>query len=171
VGVPSPPDRQTPPEARPTPVERVLALVRVDFADRNRQPRPLGLSLAVAVAIAGSLVADAVLVAIGTSVFPATKGYVHFRFSDYGKLTIVGVVIACLAWPIVTRISSSPQWLFLRLAVLVTLVLWLPDLWILGKGQPPRAVAILIVMHLAIAVVTYNSLVHLAPARRAAGSR
>ena len=116
------------------------------------------------IAVAGSLAADRILVAIGTSLFPLTKGYVHFRFSDYGKLTVVGVIGACLAWPIVVRISSSPRWLFVRLATLVTLFLWLPDLWILWKGQPVRAVLVLIVMHLAIALVTYNVLVHVAPA-------
>jgi hypothetical protein len=72
-------------------------------------------------------------------------------------------VIACLAWPIVTRISSSPRWLFAWMAVLVTLVLWLPDLYILVRG-PPRAVAVLMIMHLAIALITYNSLVRIAPA-------
>jgi hypothetical protein len=91
---------------------------------------------------------------------------VHFRFSDYGKLTVIGVALACMAWPIVTWISSSPRWLFARLAVLVTLFLWLPDLFILAKGQPPKAVAVLMVMHLAIALVTYNTLMHLAPGTR-----
>jgi hypothetical protein len=110
------------------------------------------------------------LVAIGTAVFPSTAGYVHFQFSDYAKLTVIGVVIACLAWPVVTRISSAPRWLFLRMAILITLLLWLPDLYILTLGQPPRAVAVLIVMHLAIALVTYNCLVHIAPVA-AAGSR
>ena len=112
--------------------------------------------------VAGSLAADAVLVAIGTAIFPSTRGYVHFRFSDYAKLTVIGVVIACLAWPIVTRISSAPRWLFFRLAVLVTLVLWLPDLYILANGEPANAVAVLMVMHLAIGVVTYNCLVRIA---------
>ena len=112
--------------------------------------------------VAGSLAADAVLVAIGTAIFPSTRGYVHFRFSDYAKLTVIGVVIACLAWSIVTRISSAPRWLFFRLAVLVTLVLWLPDLYILANGEPPSAVAVLMVMHLAIALVTYNCLVRIA---------
>jgi hypothetical protein len=126
----------------------------------------LRFGLAVLVAIVGSLVADRILVAVGTSLFPLTRGYVHFRFSDYGKLTVVGVMGACVAWPIVSWISSSPRWLYLRLAALVTLLLWLPDLWILWKGQPVRAVLILMVMHLAIALVTYNVLVHLAPARR-----
>jgi len=41
-------------------------------------------------------------------------------------------------------------------------VLWAPDLYILDLGQPVRAVAVLILMHLAIALVTYNSLVHIA---------
>ena len=57
------------------------------------------------------------------------------------------------------------------MAVLVTAVLWLPDMYILAKGQPPRAVLVLMLMHLAIALVTYNALVHLASARRIAPDR
>jgi len=148
---------------RPPSLGRGLSLVRVDFAPVHRQPSAARVAAASVVSVAGSLAADALLVAIGTVIFPATKGYVHFQFSDYAKLTVIGVVIACLAWPIVTRISSSPRWLFRWLAVLVTLVLWLPDLYILVKGQPPKAVAVLMVMHLAIALVTYNSLVRIAP--------
>ena len=109
---------------------------------------------------------DALLVALGTAIFPSTTDYVHFRFSDYGKLTVIGVLIACVAWPVVTRISSAPRWLFFRMAVLVTLVLWLPDLLILANGQPPKAVAVLMAMHVAIALVTYNCLVRLAPERK-----
>jgi uncharacterized protein with PQ loop repeat len=55
--------------------------------------------------------------------------------------------------------------MFVRMAVLVTLVLWLPDAYILVKGQPAKAVAFLFVMHLAIALVTYHALVYLAPVR------
>ena len=120
----------------------------------------------------GSLVADALLVVVGEAIFPGTKGYVHFRFSDYAKLTVIGVVIAGAAWPVVARLSSAPRWLFSRLAVVVTLLLWLPDLYILYKGQPAQAVAVLMVMHLAIALVTYNLVVRAAPVRgrpRAAG--
>ena len=46
-----------------------------------------------------SLAADAALVALGTTVFPATNGYVHFQFADYAKLTVIGVLIAGAAWP------------------------------------------------------------------------
>jgi hypothetical protein len=172
---PSPQNRPTPPDGGPTGIDRLLALVRVDPASLRGQtpvqPRPVQpsrvrVALASAASVVGSLVADALLVAIGTALFPSTKGYVHFRFSDYAKLTVIGVVIACVAWPIVTRISFDPRWLFFRLAVVVTLVLWLPDLWILSRGQSGRAVAVLMVMHLAIALVTYNALVRLAPAQR-----
>jgi hypothetical protein len=117
------------------------------------------------VALVGSLVADALIVRLATAAFPGTRGYVHFQFSDYAKLTVIGVLIACAAWPIVTRIVSAPRWVFTRLAVLVTVVLLLPDVLILTRGQPVRAVAALMLMHLAIAVVTYAALTRLAPVR------
>jgi hypothetical protein len=146
-------------------LERSLGLLKVDFAPTHRQPSTARLVLATVVSLVGSLALDAALVAIGEAAFPSTKGYVHFRFSDYSKLTIIGVVIACAAWPVVTRISSAPRWLFFRLAIVVTLVLFLPDLYILKQGQPAKAVAVLMCMHLAIALVTYNALVRLAPVR------
>ncbi len=121
------------------------------------------MAVATLVSVVGSLVGDAALVAIGIKVFPSTKGYAHFQFHDYARLTIIGVLIACAAWPIVTRISSAPRWLFVRLAVFVTLVLLVPDVWIFLRNQPPKAVAVLMIMHLAIAVVTYNALVRVAP--------
>ena len=144
-------------------LDRALAQAKMDLAPTHRQPSLARVIVATVLSIVGSLLADAALVAIGTSVFPATKGYVHFQFHDYAKLTVVGVIVACAAWPMVTRVSSAPRWIFLRLAVLVTLVLFLPDLWILAQGQPPKGVAVLVVMHLAIALVTYNLLVHVAP--------
>jgi hypothetical protein len=149
-------------------LDEIASLARLDFAPQHRQPPASRVLLATAAAIAGSLAADAILLAIGEAIFPGTRGYVHFRFSDYAKLTVIGVIIACAAWPVVTRVSSSPRWLFFRLAILVTLVLWLPDLYILYRGAPGDAVAVLILMHLAIALVTYNLLVHVTPARPAA---
>jgi hypothetical protein len=144
-------------------VERALGLVKVDFSPDPVQPSWARLAAATVVAVVGSLLADAALVALGTKVFPSTKGYVHFQFADYAKLTIIGVLIACVGWPIVTRVSSQPRWVFFRLAIVVTLVLFLPDLWILMNGAPAKAVVVLVAMHVAIAVVTYNALVRLAP--------
>jgi Family of unknown function (DUF6069) len=157
------------PAELPSPLGRALGLVRVDLAPAHRQPSSLRIAVATVASVAGSLAVDAILVVIGQAVFPSTKGYVHFQFSDYGKLTVIGVLIACAAWPIVTRISSSPRWLFAWMAAAVTLVLWLPDLYILHLGQPVEAVLVLMLMHLAIALVTYNCLVRIAriePVRR-----
>lgn len=148
-----------------TAFEEVMSRVRVDFAPKHRQPSSLMVVVAAVASIVGSLAADAALVAIGTAVFPSTKGYVHFQFSDYAKLTVIGVVIAAAGWPIITRISSAPRWLYFRLAILVTIVLLAPDAWIYLNGAPAKAVAVLVTMHLAIAVVTYNCMVRIAPAR------
>jgi hypothetical protein len=144
-------------------LQQVFDLIRLDFAPARRQPSAARVLLATVVSIVGALLADALCVVIAQAVFPATKGYAHFQFADYGKLTIIGVLIACAAWPVTTRITSQPRWMFLRMAVLVTLVLWLPDVYILVKGQPAKAVGTLFVMHLAIALVTYYALVLLAP--------
>ena len=146
-------------------LKQLVSLARLDLSPQHRPPATARMVLVTAASIIGSLVADALLVLIGEAIFPGTKGYVHFRFSDYAKLTVIGVIIACVAWPAVVRLSSAPRWLFFRLAVLVTLFLWLPDLYILHQGQTAAAVAVLIVMHLAIALVTYNLLVYAAPVR------
>ncbi len=147
-------------------IDRAKTLTRIDLSPTGRPPSAMWVTVATMASIVGSLLVDALLVAVGQAVFPSTKGYAHFGFSDYGKLTVIGVVVAGLAWPLVTRLTSAPRWVYLRLAVAVTVVLWLPDLYILAKGQPAKAVAVLMVMHLAIAVVTYNCVVRLAPVRR-----
>lgn len=146
-------------------LKKAASLVHLDFAPEHRQPSAARVLLATAVAIAGSLLADALLVVIAEAVFPGTSRYPHFQFADYAKLTVVGVIVACAAWPVTTRITSRPRWMFGWMAVIVTVVLWLPDVYILMLGQPGNAVGVLFVMHVAIALVTYNALVYLAPVR------
>ena len=150
-------------------VERALSWARIDFQPSHRPPEWWRVAVATALSIVLSLAADAALVAIGTRLFPTTKGYVHFQFHDYAKLTVIGVIIACAAWPVVARLSSAPRWLFFRLAIAVTLVLFLPDIYIWHQGQSAPAVLVLMTMHVAIALVTYNLLVHLAPVREPVG--
>jgi hypothetical protein len=145
----------------------VLDVLHVDFVPAEPQPSWPRWVLATVVALAGSLAADAALAAVGKRVFPSTAHFAHFAFADYAKLTVVGVVFACIGWPVVTRLTSRPRWLFLRLAALVTLVLLLPDVWIWLNGESARGVVVLVAMHLAIAVVTYNALVRIAPAGEA----
>ena len=119
-------------------LRKILNLVHLDFAPRHQQPSGVRVVLATIVSIVGSLAVDALIVVIFQAAFPSTKGYAHYQFSDYSKLTIIGVIIACIAWPIVTRITSEPRWMFLRMAVLVTLVLWLPDVASWSAASPAR---------------------------------
>src|SRR4051812_48267076 len=100
-------------------LRQLESMARIDLRPRHSQPRSGRVLLATILAVAGSLAVDAILVVIGQALFPSTRGYAHFQFADYSKLTVVGVIIACAAWPVVTRISSAPRWLFFRLAVLV----------------------------------------------------
>jgi hypothetical protein len=148
-----------------TVIDQVRELARIDFAPRHRPPSAIPLVVATAAALVGSVVADVALVALGTHLFPSTRGYVHFAALDYSKLTIIGVVIAAGGWAVVTRVSSSPRWLYLRAAVVTTLVLFLPDVWLLLRGSSLPAVLVLMAMHVAIALVTYQSMVRMAPVR------
>jgi hypothetical protein len=124
------------------------------------------LLIASAVAVLGSVAACTLLVILGEALFPATAGYEHFAFQDYTKLTVIGVLVACLAWPIAALLSSKAARLFFWLAVLVTLLSFAPDLWIWHLGQIPEGVLVLALMHIAAAAVTYPALVFIAPQQR-----
>jgi Family of unknown function (DUF6069) len=144
---------------------RARSLTRFDPAPPHRPPRLILVAVATLLAIAACLLADKLLVLAGTAVFPGTRGYVHFQFGDYARLTVAGIVIAGAGWPVVARLTTDPRWAYLRLAIAVTAVLLLPDLYIWLLGQPGRAVIVLVAMHLAIGLITYNLLVRLAPVR------
>jgi hypothetical protein len=142
-----------------------LERAHIDFSPTKSEPTWWRFVFATVLSVVLSLGADVGLVRGGTALFPSTREFSHFRFSDYGTLTVIGVIVACAGWLLVIRISSSPRWLYLRGAVVVTLVLWAPDLWLFLKGETGRGVAVLAVMHLAIASVTYNVIVRVAPVR------
>jgi hypothetical protein len=123
-----------------------------------------------ALAALASLFGDALVVQWTKSRYPSLSNYSHFRLADYGTLTIVGVLGAGFAWWLVTRSVGTPRRVFFRVALVVTVVLWLPDLWLLVRGEPGRAIAALALMHVVVAVVTYNVLVHVAPLRPASAA-
>jgi hypothetical protein len=142
--------------------------MHIDLMGIGRPPSVARMLVVSALVVAASLGSDVTLVHLATSEWPQLRGYGHFRFSDYGTLTIVGALAACVAWPLVIRLTAEPRIRFFRLAVAVTVVLVVPDIWILLRHEPVRAVGTLITMHLVIALVAYNALVHLAPPRRGA---
>ena len=128
----------------PSPVmDRAMELARVDLSPRHRGPRAAAVAVATAASLVLCLLADWLLARAAVAAFPATKGYGHFQFSDYAKLTTIGVIIAGIGWPVVARVTSDPRWVFFRLAIAVTIVLLLPDLYIWMQGQPGQAVLFL----------------------------
>jgi hypothetical protein len=118
-------------------------------------------------AAAVSLAADVVLVAAGRAVLSVPASFGKFAFGGYAMLTVLGVAGATATWWAVTRLSSRPQWLLTRLAALGTAVFLIPDFLLLGTpGNPAGPVAVLMLMRLAIAVITYLALIKVAPVRR-----
>jgi hypothetical protein len=111
-----------------------------------------------------SIVVNAALVWLATAFNPALQHFSHFRLSDYGTLTGVGAAAAGAAWYLTTRNLRTPRRTFFRVAVVAMVLLWVPDLWLLMKHEPTRAVVYLMIMHATVALITYNFLVHGAPA-------
>ena len=146
-------------------LQHALRTARLDGTGRRAQPLLGAVVAATVLAVVGSVAANAALVALATRTFPTTRHYGHFHFADYATLTAIGVLAAGASWPVVARVSWAPRWPYLRLAVVVTVVLWVPDLWLLSRGQPLDAVGVLMTMHLVVAVLTYNIVVRVAPAR------
>jgi hypothetical protein len=119
--------------------------------------------IAALVAVAGSLVVCRLLVLAAVTLSPSLSAYAHFAFADYAKLTIIGVLVSCLAWPLVTLVTSQGRQLLLYLALIVTLASFIPDAWVLYQGQPAAAVGFLALMHIGLLCVTYPALILIAP--------
>lgn len=147
-------------------LERAARALDLDLPRGTMQPSLARFIAASAVAVVGSVLACAGLAAAAIAAMPNLAGYEHFQFMEYTKLTVIGVVLACLAWPAMAWLSSRAWKPFLWLAVAVTLVGLAPDAWILLKGQPAAGVGVLVVMHFALLLITYPALVLIAPQPR-----
>jgi hypothetical protein len=141
-------------------------VLNLDLPMGRAQPSAWRWVVATIVAVGLSLAACVGLAALGVTVFPSTAGYAHFQFSDYSRLTIAGVLAACVAWPLVTLLSTRARWLFFWVALVVTVGSLAPDAWIIHLGEPVNAVGVLMAMHLALGLITYPALVFIAPQRR-----
>jgi hypothetical protein len=157
--------------SRPGPVERSAALLHADLPGVTALPGALRFVVSALCAVALSLLACAAVAAATIAIAPSLAGYEHLRTADWAKLTIIGIVLASLGWPLACAIWSSARRPFLILTAVVTIVSLAPDLWILKQGQPAGGVLALIVMHVAVAVVTYPSLVLIAPQRHRPSGR
>ena len=84
--------------------------------------------------------AQLALVHLAISFDPTLTYYAHFRLSDYGTLSVLGVLCAGAAWYLVAHNVTEPRTMFFRVAVVSMLILWIPDVWLYVKHEPTRAV-------------------------------
>jgi hypothetical protein len=118
-------------------------------------------------AAAVSLAADVELAAVGRAVFTVPASFGKLGFGSYALITVLGAAGATVAWGVLTRLSSRPRWLLTRLTALVTAIFLIPDFLLLGTpGNPAGPVMILMLMHLAMAAITYTTLIKISPAAR-----
>lgn len=146
-------------------LERARRAGRVDLRP-EAPPSNIRWVLATLASVAVSLALDALAVHAAKAWYPNLRHFSHFRPADYGALTVVGILLAAGGWAVLVRMSSAAHWLFFRLAIVSTVILWIPDGVLFALGEPTAGVVTLMVMHLFIALVTYNLLVHVAPPRR-----
>lgn len=149
----------------PAGLRRVATALHADLPGLAGAPAALRFVLAAVVAVGFSLLASGAVAAVTKDVAPSIAGYEHLQVGDWAKLTVIGIVLASLGWPLACLIWSRARGPFLVLTVLVTAVSFAPDLWILRQGQPAGGVLALAVMHVAVAIVTYPALVLIAPQR------
>jgi hypothetical protein len=142
---------------------RLLLWLRIDLRAPKTAPSNVRTALCGVVAALLSLGVNALLVKLGETWESSLHHFSHFRFVEYSILTVVGVAVASVAWSVTNRSTQSPRWLFFRMAIVVVVLAWIPDLWLLARHEPVRGVAILALMHVAVALLTYNILVYGAP--------
>jgi hypothetical protein len=148
--------------------QRPSRFTRTGPAPQTILPAPRRVAAAGLAAAAVSLAADLGLTAAGRALFVVPASFGKFAFGTYAPLTVLGVAGAAIAWAMVTRLSSRPRWLLTRLAALVTALLLIPDFLLFGTaGNPGGPVVILMLMHLAIAAISYAALLTIAPVRGA----
>ena len=148
---------------------RLVSSLGLGIVPRSRQPGAARWILASILAIGLSLLACRGIALAAFGFDPLLAGYGHLQFGDYSRLVILGVAAACVAWRVVAAVSARARFAFLILAILVTVVGFAPDVWILHLGQPPAGVEALVAMHLALALITYPVLVLVSPQRRESG--
>jgi hypothetical protein len=155
----------------PAEVRKFATALRADLPGVAGLRNLLRFLLAAVLSVILSLLACAGVAAATIAAVPSLGGYEHLRWPDWTKLTVIGIVLASLGWPLACAIWSRARRPFLILTVLVTVVSLVPDIWILRQGQPAGGVLALVVMHIVVAIVTYPTLVLVAPQRRAPADR
>jgi hypothetical protein len=120
-------------------------------------------SLATRGAIAGviSLVVNVVIV-LGAQSMDVAPGFDPLTVPQTSFFTIVGVVGAVVVYRLVQRRAEAPDRTFIRIASVVLVVSFLPDIGLLSADETATfpAVLLLMVMHVVVAVIAIGLLVY-----------
>jgi hypothetical protein len=133
---------------------------------------------ALPIALAASVVASLIVELIIAAIAHGAGAYSDFRPLTFGGLigpTVVGLLIAVVVWELVRRRAGDPVGVMRRLAPIVVVLSWAPDI-ALGAthkaGSSPVAhttwgeVAALMVMHLFVAAIGLGLFSRLLPLQR-----
>lgn len=126
------------------------------------------------IALIGSVVANAILIAIFLPLTGVPANVMTFKVAGpTGFFTVLGVLGAIVVFTIVRRFSARPDRLFVWIAALVLLVSFLPDIFVHNLGPMFAQITVggavlLMAMHVACAAITVSALTLLtkAPASR-----
>ncbi len=136
-------------------------------------PRRAQLPTAIVIAAAIAIVADVIIAAVAHAA-GASSQFKPLLVSSFAPLTIVGLVVAAIAWTTIRARATNP-WRILRALIPgVVLVSLVPDIAVgVSKSQAHTtwgAVVALMVMHLAVSAAGVGTFWILLPIRRRAAT-
>ena len=125
--------------------------------------RPLRLLAALTLSLAVIVASNAVLSAIGTTVFSAPDDFCAFLPQNSVPMTLEWVALATIAWGLLSHYSERAQWWFYQGTRVFVLVSWLASLLALATWRSVLGVVTLDLMVVVGATVTYLALTRIAP--------
>jgi hypothetical protein len=132
-------------------------------------PRQAKLPAAVVIAAVIAIVADLIVAAVAHAA-GASSQFKPLNLSTFAPLTIVGLVVAAIAWSTIRARATNPWRVLSKLIPIVVLVSFIPDIAVgVSKSQAHTtwgAVVALMVMHLAVSGAGVGTFWILLPIRR-----
>ncbi|MFC4066559.1 DUF6069 family protein [Actinoplanes subglobosus] len=123
---------------------------------------------ATGIAVAGGLIINSLIAAAALGL-GASDEFQQLTLPVYGPLTVIGAVIAAVAWRVIVGRSRNARRILRILVPVVLLVSLIPDFLLLAsKSQPgttTTGVIALILMHFGVAAVAVPAFQRLMPPR------
>ncbi len=115
-------------------------------------------------AIVAAVAANFVVRALALAVLDVPADFIQLQSPAFLPFTVVGVLGAVIAFALVGRLSRAPVRTYTRLAIVVLVLSFIPDIGLLVSGAPGATlpgVLVLMVMHTVAAVVAVGILTRL----------